>query len=399
MRLSFVLGASLLAFFIFLAFFAPILASNKPLIAIYEGTVYFPLARYLLFNHFYTKPIDLFFNAFLFSGPLFLLSKKKTLLLIAVCAHLILAAWAIQGGIKDPASDPLLNQQRQEWIQSGKPLTPSDDLLFLNKYAKLNIAVKEALAGQQPIELSYFIMPLVRSYHWEEPITVQKTTDHWWEKSRINHRDLVSGLIFGTRVSLMVGLLSVALSLLIGIPLGALAGYFGSIFDLLFCRFLELWEGCPVFFMLLFVTAITESKSVFLVIITLGIFNWTGFSRFVRAEVLQQKKLPYVDASRGMGFSSMQILFEQILPNSLSSVFSLLPFSIMGAVISEAGLSFLGLGEEGSCSWGTLMDEGRNAFPAESYLLWPPAILLALFLIAMALLGDALRDHLDPKTY
>ena len=98
-----------------------------------------------------------------------------------------------------------------------------------------------------------------------------------------------------------------------------------------------------------------------------------------------------------MGFSDRYIMFSHILPNAIPPLLALVPFAVMGAITSEAGLSFLGLGEEGSGSWGVLMDEGRTAFPAESYLLWPPAILLTIFLVAIAIMGDTLRDALDPK--
>ena len=98
-----------------------------------------------------------------------------------------------------------------------------------------------------------------------------------------------------------------------------------------------------------------------------------------------------------MGFPDSYIMFSHILPNAIPHVLTLLPFAMMGAITSEAGLSFLGLGEEGSCSWGVLMDEGRSAFPSESYLLWPPAILLTILLVAIAMVGDSFRDALDPK--
>jgi peptide/nickel transport system permease protein len=104
-----------------------------------------------------------------------------------------------------------------------------------------------------------------------------------------------------------------------------------------------------------------------------------------------------VEACKAIGFSNHSILFKQILPNAIPPVLTLLPFAIMGAISAEAGLSFLGLGEEGSTSWGVLMDEGRSAFPARAYLLWPPAIALTVLLVAIALVGDALRDFLDPK--
>jgi peptide/nickel transport system permease protein len=100
-----------------------------------------------------------------------------------------------------------------------------------------------------------------------------------------------------------------------------------------------------------------------------------------------------------MGYRDNQIIFSHMLPNAIPPLLTLIPFAIMGAITSEAGLSFLGLGEEGSNSWGVLMDEGRSVFPAESYLLWPPAILLTILLVSIAIVGDAFRDSLDPKLH
>jgi peptide/nickel transport system permease protein len=176
-----------------------------------------------------------------------------------------------------------------------------------------------------------------------------------------------------------------------------MAGFFGGKWDLLISRFMEIWEAMPVFFMLLFVVAITQSKSIFLVISVLGIFGWIGIARFIRGEILKQRNLTYVEACHSVGLKNSRIIFSHILPNAIPPVLTLLPFAVMGAIVAEAGLSFLGLGEEGSSSWGVLMDEGRSAFPAESYLLWPPALLLTILLVAIAIVGDTLRDALDPK--
>ena len=153
----------------------------------------------------------------------------------------------------------------------------------------------------------------------------------------------------------------------------------------------------PTFFMLLLIVAITQSKSLFLIMGVLGIFGWTGFGRFIRGEALKQRNLPYVLACKNLGFRHPRIMFSHILPNAIPPILTLLPFSMMAAITSEAALSFLGLGEEGSTSWGVLMSEGRSVFPGESYLLWPPAILLTLLLVSIALVGDALRDAIDPK--
>ena len=276
---------------------------------------------------------------------------------------------------------------------------------FDYKYAKATIAYihdRRAWLEKQASELAYDIMPLIRPFHWEDDAGGSQMLNQyvpWWELTRINRKDLVAALIFGVRISLVVGILAVGLSMIIAIPVGSFAGYYGGKWDILVSRLLEIWEAMPIFFMLLMVVAIVQSKSIFIVIAVIGLFGWTSFSRYVRGEFFKQRNLPYIEACRALGFRDSYIMFSHILPNAIPPVLTLMPFAIMGAITSEAGLSFLGLGEEGSCSWGVLMDEGRSAFPAESYLLWPPAILLTLLLVAIALVGDAFRDALDPKMH
>lgn len=252
----------------------------------------------------------------------------------------------------------------------------------------------------QDAKLSFIVMPLIRPYHWEDDAGGDQALNHyvpWYDLTRTDRKDLTAALIFGVRISIVVGLSAVALALLIGVPFGCLAGYYAGTLDIILCRLMEIWEAMPTFFMLLLVVAVTQSKSIFLVIAIIGFFGWTGFSRYIRGEFFKQRNLPYVEACRAQGFSDSYIIFRHVLPNSIPPILTLLPFAIMGAISTEAGLSFLGLGEEGSCSWGVLMDEGRRAFPGESYLLWPPAILLTVLLVAIALVGDALRDAIDPR--
>jgi peptide/nickel transport system permease protein len=259
---------------------------------------------------------------------------------------------------------------------------------------------KESWLKNEDQKMTIVLAPLFRSFHWEEDAGgSQKMNQYipWWERTRINRKDLTSSLLFGIRVSLVVGIASVGLSLLIGIPLGTVSGYYAGTLDLVISRLVEIWEAMPTFFMLLLIVAITQTKSILLVIVVLGCFGWTTFCRFIRAEVLKQRSLPYVMACKSLGYRSFNVMFSQILPNAIAPILTLLPFSLTSVITSEAGLSFLGLGEEGSSSWGVLMDEGRNAFPSESYLLWPPALLLTVLLITIALIGDVLRDALDPK--
>lgn len=280
---------------------------------------------------------------------------------------------------------------------SGK--TDSETFIAFQEKLQAEIEQKEWLQTQN-IQLKWKIMPLLSSFHWEDDAGGQEALNQvvpWWDLTRINRKNLLSALIFGIRISIVVGIASVALALLIGIPIGALAGFYGGTTDIIVSRLLEVWESMPTFFMLLMIVGILQNKSIFLVISAIGLFGWTGFSRYIRGEFFKQRNLPYVEACRALGFKDGYIMFKHIMPNAIPPVLALLPFAIMGAITSEAGLSFLGLGEENSCSWGVLMDEGRQAFPEESYLLWPPATLLTIFLVAIALVGDSLRDCIDPK--
>lgn len=270
------------------------------------------------------------------------------------------------------------------------------------KANRLYILDRQAWLEEQIKLLKYEVMPLLSAFHWEDDAGGSQSLNRvvsFWDLTRTNRKDLMAALIFGVRISLVVGIMAVCIALAIALPVGSFAGFYGGKFDIVVSRLLEIWESMPTFFMLLMVVAIMQNKSIFLVILVIGLFGWTTFSRFIRGEFFKQRHLPYVEACRAIGLNDSRIMFSHILPNAIPPVLTLLPFSIMGAITSEAGLSFLGLGEEGSCSWGVLMDEGRTAFPGESYLLWPPAILLITLLIAIALVGDSLRDAIDPKMH
>lgn len=442
-----------LILFLLVAIYAPLLAFGKPLLASFEGQLYFPLGRYLLYKEAFSKPIDLCFNALMLFSPglfwfIFKRATKHSWVTVGIF-WIICCGLSLQGIVKDPAT----SSSRTQSISSLKPSTSlswEKELLTLNGYARFNLIfervrlqndhnqmkshLKQMALTPWEIELKRFqdqiktlkqddpyrsyleqrwswidehikdlkwqVSPLLRPFFWEENTGKDQSMNPnlpWYQRARANRKDLVSSLIYGTRVSFVVGVLTVGLALSIGIPLGAISAYFAGRFDIIMMRFIEIWESFPTFFMLLFITTVLQSKAILLVIIILGFFNWTGFARYVRAEVLRQKQMPYTQACQSQGLSIRWILFSQILPNAISPVLTLLPFAVMNAISSEAGLSFLGLGEEGSCSWGNLMNEGRLSFPAESYLLWPPALALSALLVAIAIVGDWIHDQLDPK--
>lgn len=455
-----VIGLTIVLLFAFVGIYAPFLASSKPIVVQFDGIWYFPLFRYLFYSGFYSKGIDLFFNILMFTLPLALIAwavarkAPKLASLLGVCAaagQLLLFPLLLLSPVKNPETSPELFAERQEALNSLKkdgngelPIDWAFTLRYLSPYAQLNLVVADWLKEQQhrtivsqvgappdlwlptlwqleqdrqrqgsPYlaerrkwidrqreKLGVVAMPLLRPFHWEEDAAGSQSLNKqvgWRELTRINRKDLLAALCFGIRISLVIGFLAVAVALLFAIPIGAVAGYRGGLTDIVVCRFMEIWESMPPFFMLLFIVAMTQSKSIFLVVAVIGLFSWTGFARYLRGEMLKQRSLPYVEACHAIGFSHSRIIFSHLLPNAIPPLLTLLPFAIMGAITSEAGLSFLGLGEEGSSSWGVLMDEGRSAFPSESYLLWPPAFLLTLLLVAIALAGDALRDAIDPK--
>lgn len=446
--------------------YAPLLASSKPLVVIYNKEIYFPLFRYLFYQGFFTSRLDLFFNLLMFTLPCMLLAlRKKILLYLLITAHILIFFYLAFRQPSDPEADPNLTFALQDsWQQEVKEMSRYARLNEVLRYRlqyqqhmrllpyydqyrehmlqrgqgnakiptlwqmqedhdwadiqSLTEQLKKATANQelkqelhylldkrcwlleQNQQISFIVMPLLRPYHWQDDAGGEQALNQylpWWELTRSDRKDLSAALIFGVRISIVVGFLAIALALLIGVPVGAISGFYGGYIDILLSRVMEIWEAMPTFFMLLLVISILQSKSIFLVIAIIGLFGWTGFSRYIRSEFLKQRNLSYVEACKTQGFNNRYIIFSHILPNAISPLLTLLPFAIMGAISAEAGLSFLGLGEEGSCSWGVLMDEGRRAFPGESYLLWPPAVLLTLLLISIALTGDAIRDAIDPK--
>lgn len=430
-----------LAFLVIILYFlvglyAPFLTSGKAIIALYDKELYFPLFRFLFYQGYYTKSIDLFFNILMFTFPIMLLGFwRKAFLYAGLVLQLALFLFLLFFPIKNPNTDDALIRNKNASMNFNSELSRLNtqgklDLLLeeirlkqhhdqVNSYIKqgdiytpyrihrevlekdpLSLKEHDDFIDQEKSKLTFVLFPLLRSFHWEEDAGGDEKMNRqlpWWQLTRVNHKDLISALIYGIRISLTVGILSTLISLVISIPIGAFAGYFAGKTDVVVSRLLEVWEGMPTFFMLLLVVAITQSKSIFLIILVLGLFGWTSFSRYIRGEFFKERKLPYVEAGQVFGFSNLYLMFRHILPNAIAPIITLLPFAILAAISAEAGLSFLGLGEENTPSWGALMEEGRSVFPGQSYLLWPPAILLTILLVSIALVGDALRDYLDPR--
>jgi len=219
--------------------------------------------------------------------------------------------------------------------------------------------------------------------------------EHWLGTDRLG-RDVLSGLIHGTRYALTIGLVAVGISLAIGLVLGALAGYFGGWVDLALSRLFELWAAIPSFFLILTVAAFFP-PSLFFVMIIIGLTSWVGIARLTRSQFLQVRSYDYVAAARSLGYSNGRIMFRHILPNAIGPILIPAAFGVAGAILAESGLSFLGVGIPAEViTWGALL-AGARSNAAAWWLVVVPGLAIFATVTLYNLLGDGLRDALDPK--
>jgi peptide/nickel transport system permease protein len=211
-------------------------------------------------------------------------------------------------------------------------------------------------------------------------------------------RDILSRLIIGVRVSLAVGLITVLLSLSIGILLGALAGYFGGRTDHILMWFLNVIWSIPTL-LLVFALTLLLGKGFWQVFIAIGLTMWVSVARIVRGQVLAVKQLEYVEAARAMGYSTFRIIGKHILPNIMGPVLVIAASNFASAIVIEAGLSFLGIGvQPPQPSWGLMIKENYNFIITHNPMLaLVPGFAIMLLVLAFNLLGNGLRDALNVK--
>jgi oligopeptide transport system permease protein len=212
-------------------------------------------------------------------------------------------------------------------------------------------------------------------------------------------RDILSRILYGTRVSLSVGLITEALVLLIGVPLGLLAGYYGGIADFIVMRFGEIMNSFPDLLFLIILTNVFASRSVWIIFLVLGLTGWVVMSRVVRGQVLQVKQMDYVTGARSIGARTGGIMLRHIFPNILGPIIVLVTLAIPGAILTEATLSFLGVGvEPGTITWGTMVVTGQAIMQSKPEQVLIPSMAIAILALAMTFIGDGVRDAFDPKS-
>lgn len=211
-------------------------------------------------------------------------------------------------------------------------------------------------------------------------------------------RDVFSRLLTGTRVSLSVGFVAVGISLLVGTCLGLLAGFFGGKLDTLIMRGVDVMLSIPAFFLILAVIAFL-GPNIYNVMIVIGLTSWPGLTRLVRGECLSVREREYIQAARLSGVSTLRLLFVHILPNVVAPILVSATLGVGGAILTESGLSFLGLGvQPPMASWGNILAIGRDYLHIGWWLSVFPAVAILITVLAFNLLGEGLRDVLDPRT-
>jgi peptide/nickel transport system permease protein len=210
-------------------------------------------------------------------------------------------------------------------------------------------------------------------------------------------RDILARLIYGTRISLQVGLVAVGIAATLGTTVGLAAGYYGGWVDSVLMRTVDVFLAFPVIVLAIGIIAVL-GPSLGNVVIALGLVAWTTYARVVRGQVLVLRELDFVHAARAMGVGDWRLLTRHILPNTLAPIIVLATVGMATAIIAEAALSFLGLGvQPPTPSWGTMLNEGRGFLRTAPHISTFPGLAIMLTVLGFNFLGDGLRDALDPR--
>ncbi len=209
-------------------------------------------------------------------------------------------------------------------------------------------------------------------------------------------RDLASGIVHGARVSLLIGAVATAVSLIIGTGVGAFAGYYGGRIDAALMRLTEFFQTIPPFLFALTIVAILQ-PTILTIVGAIGVTSWPSLARLVRAEILRLRNGDMVQAVIALGASDVRIIFLHLLPNTLAPIIVSASVMVASAILTESSLAFLGLGDPNVVSWGGMVGAGREVLRSDWYIATFPGIAIVVAVLALNLLGDGLNDAVDPK--
>ncbi len=362
-----------------IAVFAPLLASSQPLIWIERGRLTSPWLGSLFNRLLYENSVDILFNWFLVLSPIYLASG----IWLRFRARRALRGTAL-------------------WVALGLPVVLTlamapEELVGHTNPLHYEAAIPAFTATSRASEPGWGVFtPLRFGYRDTEPArSVEAPSSSHWLGTDAEGRDVFTRMLFGTRISLTIGVVAVSLYVSIGMALGAMAGYFGGKYDLVISRLIEVMICFPSFFLILTIAALIEHRSIFHVMVIIGLTSWTGVARLVRAEFLRQKNLEYVQAALALGASHLRIMWRHILPNAMAPVLVSATFGVASAILVESSLAFLGVGDVTVPSWGETLNAGRQQ--QKLWLVLAPGAAIFFVVSVFNLVGEGLRDALDPK--
>jgi peptide/nickel transport system permease protein len=361
-------------FLLLISVYSPLISMNVPFYVKGPQGVSYPFFKELFNRNCFENGVDIFFNLILILSPLYLMLY---LVLTGVVRSL--------GRFKVIAGIAILHFLIFLFVEIFPHTTPMMDY-------KGKIAEQQA-AG---IEIKYTLPPIPYSYREiEMGDNPQPPSRKHLLGTDTEGRDVFSRMLYGTRISMTIGVVAVSIYLVIGIILGALAGYFGGKVDLWISRLIEVVICFPTFFLILTLAAFIEKRTIFHVMLIIGLVQWTGVARLVRGEFLRLRELDYVQAAIALGMSKARIIFGHILPNAMAPVLVSATFGVAAAILIESSLAFLGLGDPTAPSWGGILSVGRTQY--KLWLILSPGLAIFFVVSVFNLVGEILRDAMDPK--
>ena len=357
------LGLVWIVIMIISAVFAPIISNSHPFLMAVDGTFSSPMATHLTW-------IDVALLLSFFGGILIWLSFKRVEGWKRICL-IILASVLISLISSLSVSSPkaVIYDQYREGLSSGE------------------------------IESAYFApipySPTDRLR--DDPSPLKAPSAKHFLGTDEDGADVLSRMIYGSRIALGIGLVATFTSLIIGVLYGGVMGFYSGWVDIIMMRFLEIFESIPSLFLILTVVAFF-GRNIYLIMLIIGLTGWPGYARFLRAEFLKLRQQDFVQAAEASGLSLGSILFRHMLPNGIAPLLVLSSFGMASAILVEATLSFLGLGAIDQPSWAAMLNQAVG--PGGSIAIWMatfPGLAIFLTLFAYTLIGEALRDAIDPR--
>ena len=365
-RTSAKIGLAWIGLLVVIATFSPFLANSHPLYMVVDGQASSPLLQHM-------EPLDWvwlsgFFITLVISA-LSIVAWKKLLLWTASIALVSFIAYST-------VSPPIL--------------------VVYEHYREMEAAGKVENIIRVPIP--YSAKDYLRDYAdtgIESPLSANERT-HWMGTDE-NGADVASRMIHASRIALGIGFIATGIALVIGTIIGGLMGYFSGIVDIIGMRLVEIFEAIPTLFLLLSFVAFF-GRSIYMMMVIIGITAWSGYARYVRAEFLKLRQQDFVQAAIASGLPLRSILFRHMLPNGLAPLLVATSFGVASAILAEATLSFLGLGLVDDPSWGQLLNQAVQSSTFNWWLAVFPGGAIFMTVFAYNLLGESLRDAVDPHT-